>query len=416
MKPMLLLCTLFVAGSALGDWQTQTTGTTGTLHAVSAVNGNVCWLAGESGKIIRTVDGGNTWSLVNSGIIGTQDISAFEGISDNIAFASTTLSDSSTALYRTTNAGSPWDLVFSERAGFIFAIRMFNPIEGIAVGEPVSGRWMILKTANGGETWSRIPAEPPQVDGANGGTGFGALDTSYVWFFDNAGGKYWSNNGGDTWSYSNPGSGTWLYCWNTRNFALAVSPTMVFRYIYGWSAAGPTPGLFGNPTGLVGVNGTNEYWLVRGAIYYSPNASSSWASASPDGLNKPVVLIDMVTLGSEVSAWATGIGDTVYHYHRIATGVEEQPQPMPRGFSLSQNYPNPFNPSTRISYQLRANSFVSLKVLDLLGQEVATLVTAEQEPGEHSVEWNAEGLPSGVYIYRLTTASATTAKKMLLLR
>ncbi len=105
-----------------------------------------------------------------------------------------------------------------------------------------------------------------------------------------------------------------------------------------------------------------------------------------------------------------------YGQQLTTTYVDGVNKRLPSNFVLSQNYPNPFNPSTRISYQLTANSFVSLKVLNLLGQEVATLVTAEQEPGEHSGEWNADGLPSGVYIYRLTTAGATTAKKMLLLR
>jgi hypothetical protein len=92
------------------------------------------------------------------------------------------------------------------------------------------------------------------------------------------------------------------------------------------------------------------------------------------------------------------------------------PEIEPTAFRLLQNYPNPFNPSTRIVYRTLIRESVELKVFDVLGREVATLVKGEQELGEHSVEWRPEGIPSGVYIYRLTTAGATIAKKMLLLR
>jgi hypothetical protein len=79
---------------------------------------------------------------------------------------------------------------------------------------------------------------------------------------------------------------------------------------------------------------------------------------------------------------------------------------LPSKFSLSQNYPNPFNPSTIISYQLAKNSRVSLKVFDLLGREVTTLVNGVRPAGTYTATFNAVNLPSGVYFYRLT-ANAT---------
>ncbi len=88
----------------------------------------------------------------------------------------------------------------------------------------------------------------------------------------------------------------------------------------------------------------------------------------------------------------------------------------PQSFQLSQNYPNPFNPSTTISYQLSAASNVTLKVYDLLGREVATLVNQKQNPGSHSAVFEARNLPTGVYFYRLSAGSFTDTKKLILLR
>ena len=89
---------------------------------------------------------------------------------------------------------------------------------------------------------------------------------------------------------------------------------------------------------------------------------------------------------------------------------------LPAVLSLEQNYPNPFNPSTTISYQLRTQSHVTLKVFDLLGKEIATLVNSVEQPGYKSVIFNANNLESGVYYYRLQAGNFTETKKFVLLR
>jgi hypothetical protein len=87
-----------------------------------------------------------------------------------------------------------------------------------------------------------------------------------------------------------------------------------------------------------------------------------------------------------------------------------------KDFVLQQNYPNPFNPSTAIRYSLPQSAAVTLKIFNLTGQEVATLVHQQQTAGEHTVSWNAEKLASGVYMYRLQAGEFVQAKKMVLLR
>ncbi len=100
----------------------------------------------------------------------------------------------------------------------------------------------------------------------------------------------------------------------------------------------------------------------------------------------------------------------------LLTGVDVAAEALPVEHSLSQNYPNPFNPSTTIRYELPRASHVTLTVFDLLGREVATLVQGLQEPGYKSVEWNATGVASGVYFYRLTAGDFVRTCKLLLLR
>ena len=85
-------------------------------------------------------------------------------------------------------------------------------------------------------------------------------------------------------------------------------------------------------------------------------------------------------------------------------------------YELSQNYPNPFNPSTTIKYQIPELSFVTLKVYDVLGIEVATLINGEKPVGSYEVEFDGTGLPSGVYFYRLKTGSYFQTRKMVLLK
>ena len=89
---------------------------------------------------------------------------------------------------------------------------------------------------------------------------------------------------------------------------------------------------------------------------------------------------------------------------------------MPASYSLSQNYPNPFNPLTIINYQLTSANFTTIKIYNLLGQEVAQLVNELKQPGTYEVTWDASNMPSGMYFYRMVSGQFSDVKKMLLIK
>jgi len=96
-----------------------------------------------------------------------------------------------------------------------------------------------------------------------------------------------------------------------------------------------------------------------------------------------------------------------------ATGVNNGPNGIPQQFALFQNYPNPFNPTTNISFSIPAKSFASLKVFDVIGRKVATLVSEELSAGNYTRQWNAANVASGIYFYRLQAGSFVQTRKLV---
>jgi hypothetical protein len=130
--------------------------------------------------------------------------------------------------------------------------------------------------------------------------------------------------------------------------------------------------------------------------------------------------------------WMTGNGDVFFQYSKGFTivlttnnltayytntvSVDEKEGIGISDYSLSQNYPNPFNPSTLIEYKIPKSNFIEIKVYDVLGKEIATLVDGYKSKGIYKIQFNSIGLISGVYMYRLKAGDFTEVKKMILMR
>jgi len=128
--------------------------------------------------------------------------------------------------------------------------------------------------------------------------------------------------------------------------------------------------------------------------------------------------------GNTLTIQASGGDTTSYppsftdpsHYTKQTTSVADNPSEIPKGFSLLQNYPNPFNPSTKIQYSIPERSNVNLKVYDVLGSEIATLVNDEKSIGSYAVEFDASALTSKIYFYQLQAGTFVETKKMVLMK
>jgi hypothetical protein len=131
---------------------------------------------------------------------------------------------------------------------------------------------------------------------------------------------------------------------------------------------------------------------------------------------KGQMLTASLLIGSE-EVQVSGKGSVTISDPRKSIALEIGGQPMlPKEFGLQQNYPNPFNPSTTIKYDLPVDSRVTLKVFNILGEEVVTLLDEPQKAGYRSITLNASNLASGVYFYRLRAGHFVASRKLLLLK
>jgi len=139
-----------------------------------------------------------------------------------------------------------------------------------------------------------------------------------------------------------------------------------------------------------------------------------YTNDTPDTSVISIGLEDMAGTGGDYSGSYFVIDDLAFG--NGTTDIKQQDGITPQRFELQQNYPNPFNPTTTISFDLPKQSYVTLNVYNVLGQKVATLVNGVKGAGWHHEVFNASNLPSGLYLYKITTDKFTNTKKMLLIK
>jgi hypothetical protein len=160
----------------------------------------------------------------------------------------------------------------------------------------------------------------------------------------------------------------------------------------------------------VNVNNVFAGTIVNG-VYVSNNNGSSWLQRN-EGLGNLTIdalciLNNYIFAGTDVSVYRRPLGELITNIKPVSELISEY-------YTLHQNYPNPFNPSTRIKFSLPESGFTTLKVYNMLGKEVATLVNESLKPGTYEVDWNASQYSSGVYFYKLEAGDFRETKRMML--
>ncbi len=284
-------------------------------------------------------------------------------------------------VYRSTNGGFVWSLIGLKGIPVYSLAASGENLVALCGGNYVS-HFMYTST-DGGATWEETYSAIPQ------GVYLKALAAEEgTVFLGTTRGVYRSDDGGLSWINESSG---------LLKDSSDVYPSISLMY---GSASTST-----SPSTLFAAAGGNLYRLN--------NAQGSWdvvyeQPAGSEGRITNVAAVDgFLYVVSTAGIWRNRLTD-------LSSLGAMIPADVPSGFILSQNYPNPFNPSTAIQYVLPRSGFVSLKVYDVLGSEVATLVDGRRSAGTYSVVFNGSKLASGVYFYRLTAPGVNIVRKMLL--
>ena len=400
------------------NWSSRTTGVTPSLNSVFFINENTGWVAGENGSILKTDDGGVNWIVQNNQISKSLFSIHFTDVNSGCAVGA------DGTILTTNDGGSTWNLQFGgNEPYFLKSVYFFNPDIGWASGggfvEGIGGT--ILNTTDNGLNWNantnvtNYTLESISFVNANVGWSI-SVDGTIIKTID----------GGVNWNKQTklPIEGRTIFFVNeTTGWAAGFysNENQYYSSIYKTTDGGLTWDLqFDDLITLKSAYFINSMsgWVVgeAGVILKTADGGETWdrqASGTERGLAS-VFFID----GKQ--GWVIGTRGTILKTSTggdAITGISETSieQSIPSKYFLSQNYPNPFNPVTTITYLIPKSSFVSLKIYDILGRKVETLVKEFQFEGKFSIHFDAGQLPSGIYFYQLRTGDFIDTKKMVLI-
>jgi uncharacterized protein (TIGR02145 family) len=175
-------------------------------------------------------------------------------------------------------------------------------------------------------------------------------------------------------------------------------------------------------TGATNSSGFSALPAGEFDAYYSPNIfqllneyAVFWTSTHISTLKARERYLAYNSSASSIYDWFKVMNYSIRCIKDNPTWMEDE-STTPNKFILMQNFPNPFNPTTIIQFETTHKTFISLKVFNVLGNEIATLINEEKPVGIHKVEWNAKALPSGIYFYKIQAGNFTETKKMVLMK
>lgn len=429
------IMTLFPAAQILSQpgWVHQNSGINSSISSVHFINEQTGWMTTHSNKILHTTNGGTVWNNFSHPNEHARFYDVFF-INENTGWIGGGINYivASSILLYTTDSGLSWNTSWG--SGIITSVYFKDAMTGFltvdATGDFGQSSGWIAKTTNGYFTQGNFQFYGPAFYDLkfNGDTGWATArytddtsnDTIYIFKstdlgetwnevyreanltglqfgnLENNGSKVWctrqnkillSTDYGDTWNLIDIGSENYFY-----------SQVFFINQNTGWVC-----GFFQGDT-------TN--------IYKTINAGSTWfplRNNYPNLLNAMHFINDLTGWVGGTS-WPSPPAIILKTVTGGITSISQKSITIPEQFSLSQNFPNPFNPTTNIRFDIQKQGMVTLKVYDILGKEVAILVNETLQPGTYETNYDATGLTSGVYLYKLETEGFSEVKRMILLK
>ena len=417
-KVLSVLVVLFVSFQLNAQWVSQASGVSADLVSVSAVDNNVCWIGGHDGVVLRTTNGGTTWTNVGGGsVIGTINRAENVYALDANTCLAAMLSSSGTYVYRTSNGGSNWAQVFAQNNGSIGAVQMTSATNGFMVGDPVNSRWSLWKTSDGGASWDSTGLYLKASGNEYGWASSLFINGSNIWFGTNNSRIYYSSDDGATWTAQTTPLLNIYGLSFSGNIGIAGGSTSAGDGAISISSDNGTtwtPGPFSGsgPASCTSEGNNFIYITLTGAIYLSTNSGVSFQEADSVS-GSEYYNVKIARTGNSV--WACGVGGIIRKGIINLTAINDMKSVVQR-FSLEQNYPNPFNPSTSIKYNIAKPGLVKIDVYNTLGQRVKELVNEVKESGSYNISFNSSSISSGIYFYKIETPQFSQVKKMIVLK
>jgi len=429
---------------------------------INSINGDSTLIAGTSFGVFLSTNQGTTWRLNNNGI-RAENISGMAKTNSGKVLLSTAL-----GIFSNTPPDTSWNKTYPQN-GFEGQLRLYSDEFGnIYTLDPEilipsgKGATAVIKSTDGGTSWS------PDTTGLSAVTGGQIFYIDEAGDQYSAGYKFptsnmylWTKPMGGSWTIDTTGFPTQnsypISMTSDHNGYLYISGTISSKKVMrrqmsggAWSAdtsgipqsvsffGNMVPGKSGDVYGVVGYYGPGvmrrsggtwssfpsppslssqyvtgisvdnsgavfvafaDYYNASLGAYFTTDQGTSWTHAGLDS----VYVTSLVSFGDSTYALSSNAGAFFVGKNPV-TAVKQQ-SGIPNSFALFQNYPNPFNPTTAIRYQLSAISHVTLKIYDILGREVTTLVDEKENAGTHQIRFDGTRFASGVYFYRLEAKS-----------
>lgn len=403
--------------------------TTRDLNKLHFLDNQTGWVAGDSGLIMRTSDGGQDWVVqptnIDNNIYEIFMLNEDYGWALGIQFHTEDIESFGTVILRTSNGGVTWNSYLFPNEYFLAAF-FLDSLNGWIGGE--GGK--LMRTTDGGSSW--FPANvdstvfsnfairdfeffSPQYGYAVGGH----IDIAGVIWRTDDGGQFWSVQGVAPEPVLN------LHFVDSLHI-IAVSGDLDFGSGKVTSTDGGMQweytylGIFGEARAIA-FRTPAEAWSplgFTGTLMVTQDSGKTWTDLySPDS----IPMYD-VTFTDSTTGFMVGNQGRILKYNPVTAVIESGSDDYREEAVLFPNYPNPFNTTTTLAYELTARAFVSLQLFDIRGSIVANLENGIRNPGHYETEFNAVDLSSGVYLYRLTTISldgknqVSKVSKMILLK